>query len=226
MKQTSRQTARGRHDGSISDKSSGINEIFIVDDDYDMREALSSILRDADFAPPPLPMAARLFGLRAVKLPLVSCSISCMPGLIGSRSTQRDRRQELSGAYPYDLRAGGRFERRPGDAQRRVRLSGKRLDPMPSCPRLRGYRRLEAVSRARRIAVAGFAFDIRGYYQLTRREREVLGADRHRGLQQGDREKSRHQPADRGDPSRPDHAQARREEFRRSDAYCHEQRPA
>jgi len=81
------------------DKSGRIDEIFIVDDDYDMREALSAIFRTKATAPPLSPMAGLSFAWRAIKRRPVFFLIYVCPVLQGSTSS-RARRQELFGADP------------------------------------------------------------------------------------------------------------------------------
>ena len=200
------------------------SEIFIVDDDYDMREALSAIFRKEGYRTAAFADGRSFVRLARGQAPACVLLDLCMPGMSGLDvlkeldarnypapilivSAQDDVlnvvRAMRNGAFDY-------LEKRLDAEAIVVRV----VDAIESWKQLRERDELSApVSPA-----------VRGYYQLTRREREVSGTDRRRVFQQGDRAKSRHQPADRGNPSRPDHAQARRQKLRRSHAHRHEQR--
>ena len=209
------------------DRIGRIDEIFIVDDDYDMREALSSILRKEGYRTAAFADGRSFVRLARGQTPACVLLDLCMPDLSGL-----DVLKEIDARnYPAPILMISAQEDVLNVVQ--AMRNGafdyleKRLDANTIVARIvDAIECVEAAPRARRfagVAGAGVAGNSRLLSDHAPRARG-LGADRRRGLQQGNREKSRHKPADGGNPSRPNHAQARRKKIGRSHADCHERR--
>ena len=150
------------------------NEIFIVDDDYDMREALSAICRSEGYRTAAFADGRSFIRLARDQKPACVLLDLCMPGISGLEVLKEiDARN-----YPAPILMISAQEDVLSVVQA-MRLGAfdyleKRLDAdSDRCARDRRHRSVAANSRARRIA-ARMSPAIRGYYQLTRREREVL----------------------------------------------------
>jgi two-component system, LuxR family, response regulator FixJ len=150
------------------------SEVFIVDDDYDMREALCAILRDAGYRTAAFTDGRSFVRIARDQAPACVLLDICMPGLSGLEvlteldaknypapiliiSAQDDVLNVVqamrNGAYDY-------IEKQlDGDA-----IVARVVDAIETWTHLR---RREEASPALSPA-------IQGYYQLTRREREVL----------------------------------------------------
>ena len=156
------------------DKTAGIDEIFIVDDDYDMREALSSILRKEGYR-----TAAFADGISFVRLardqtPACVLLDLCMPDLSGLEVLKEiDARN-----YPAPILMISAQEDVLNVVQ--AMRNGafdyleKRLDANAIVTRVVDAIESWKQLRERDESPAPISPSIRGYYQLTRREREVL----------------------------------------------------
>ena len=150
------------------------SEIYIVDDDYDMREALprSSVMQAT--TPPLLPMEASFVRLARDQSPACVLLDVCMPGTSGLEVLKElDARN-----YPAPILIISAQEDVLNVVQ--AMRNGafdyleKRLDAETIVARV-----VEAIEAWRQLrerdeSPAALSPAIRGYYQLTRREREVL----------------------------------------------------
>ncbi len=150
------------------------NEIYIVDDDYDMREALSAILRNAGFQTAAFTDGRSFVRLARDQAPACVLLDVCMPGTSGLEVLKElDARN-----YPAPVLIISAQEDVLNVVQ--AMRNGafdyleKRLDADAIVARV-----VEAIEawkqiRERDESTAVLSPAIRGYYQLTRREREVL----------------------------------------------------
>ncbi len=159
------------------DRTAKMDEIFIVDDDYDMREALSSILRKEGYRTAAFADGRSFVRLARGQTPACVLLDLCMPDLSGLDvlkeidarnypapilmiSAQEDVLNVVqamrNGAFDY-------LEKRL-DANTIV---ARIVDAIESWKQLRERDDLP-------VSPAPVSPAIRGYYQLTRREREVL----------------------------------------------------
>ena len=223
MKQDPLQTY-GRSDMTDQlDRIGRIDEIFIVDDDYDMREALSSILRKEGYRTAAFADGRSFVRLARGQTPACVLLDLCMPDLSGL-----DVLKEIDARnYPAPILMISAQEDVLNVVQ--AMRNGafdyleKRLDANTIVARIVDAIELWKQLRERDDLPVSPASNSRLLSNHAPRARG-LGADRRRGLQQGNREKSRHKPADGGNPSRPNDAQARRKKIGRSHADCHERR--
>ena len=150
------------------------NEIYIVDDDYDMREALSAILRNAGFQTAAFTDGRSFVRLARDQAPACVLLDVCMPGTSGLEVLKElDARN-----YPAPVLIISAQEDVLNVVQ--AMRNGafdyleKRLDADAIVARV-----VEAIEAWKQIRerdefTAVLSPAIRGYYQLTRREREVL----------------------------------------------------
>jgi CheY-like chemotaxis protein len=201
----SRQTSDKVTTMSHLDKSGRIDEIFIVHDDYDMREALSAIFRNEGYRTAAFADGRSFLRLARDQAPACVLLDLCMPGTSG-----QDVLKELD-ARNYSAP---------------ILIISAQEDVLNVVQAMRNgafdylEKRLDAEAIVTRAGLTGDPGLLPAYTPRTR----GVDADRRCIFQQGNRAKSRHQPTDRGNPPRPHHAQARRQKFRRSHAYRHEQR--
>jgi FixJ family two-component response regulator len=153
---------------------STIDEIYIVDDDYDMREVLSAILRNAGFRTAAFTDGQSFVRLARDQKPACVLLDLCMPGPSGL-----DVLKDIDAkSYPAPiLMLSGRDDTL--DVVTAMRNGAfdyieKRLDAETIVTRV-----LEAIKawkhlHERRQTSPVISSAIRNYYQLTRREREVL----------------------------------------------------
>ena len=128
------------------------SEIFIVDDDYDMREALSAIFRKKATAPPPLPMADPSFASDAIKPPLASSSICVCPAPPGSMCS----RSSTPGTTPRPF-SSSPHKKTCSTSCRRCAAAPSTISKSGSTPTASSHASskrssVEAASRARRCA--------------------------------------------------------------------------
>jgi FixJ family two-component response regulator len=149
------------------------NEIFIVDDDYDMREALSAIFRSEGYRTAAFADGRSFIRLARDQNPACVLLDVCMPGISGLEVLKDiDARN-----YPAPILMISAQEDVLSVVQA-MRLGAfdyleKRLDADTIVARLTdaidGWRQIRERDESPALSPA-----IRGYYQLTRREREVL----------------------------------------------------
>jgi two-component system, LuxR family, response regulator FixJ len=156
------------------DRSGELDEIYIVDDDYDMREALSAILRHEGFRTAAFADGRSFVRLARDQTPACVLLDLCMPDLSGL-----DVLKELDARnYPAPVLIVSAQEEVLNVVQ--AMRNGafdyleKRLDANSIVARI-----VEAIESWKQLherdeASAALSPTIRGYYQLTRREREVL----------------------------------------------------
>jgi FixJ family two-component response regulator len=150
------------------------NEIFIVDDDYDMREALSAILRNAGFRTAAFTDGRSFIRLARNQTPACVLLDVCMPGPTGLEVLKEIDAKN----YPAPILIVSAQE----DVLTVVQAMRngafdyleKRLDPVTIVTRVNEAIDAWKQLRERDEAVPTVSSTIRGYYQLTRREREVL----------------------------------------------------
>lgn len=159
----------GRLDGAAT-----ADEIYIVDDDYDMREVLSAILRHAGFRTAAFTDGRSFIRLARDQKPACVLLDLCMPGPSGL-----DVLKEIDAkSYPAPiLMLSGRED--VLDVVTAMRNGAydyveKRLDAETIVSRV-----IEAIEVWRQLherqqSSPAISSAIRNYYQLTRREREVL----------------------------------------------------
>jgi two-component system response regulator FixJ len=150
------------------------NEIFIVDDDYDMREALSALFRHAGYQTASFTDGRSFVHLARNQIPACVLLDICMPGPSGL-----DILKEIDAKnYPAPiLIVSGQ-----GDVLSVVQAmrSGafdyieKRLDGETIMARVVDAIDMWTVLRQREETTPPICPDFPGYHQLTRREREVL----------------------------------------------------
>ncbi|HTZ02195.1 MAG TPA: response regulator [Xanthobacteraceae bacterium] len=149
------------------------NEIFIVDDDYDMREALSAIFRTEGYRTAAFADGRSFVRLGRDQSPACVLLDLCMPGTSGLEVLREiDARN-----YPAPILMVSAQEEVLSVVQA-MRLGAfdyleKRLDAETIVTRvadaIEAWRQLRERDESPALSPA-----IRGYYQLTRREREVL----------------------------------------------------
>src|ERR1700728_1817274 len=156
------------------DRTGTIDEVFIVDDDYDMREALSAIFRQEGYRTAAFADGRSFVRLARRQAPACVLLDLCMPGMSGLEVLKElDARN-----YPAPILV----DSAPEDVLNVVQAMRhgafdyleKRLDPEAIVTRV-----VEAIEswkhfRERDESPAPVSPSIRGYYELTRREREVL----------------------------------------------------
>ncbi len=150
------------------------SEIFIVDDDYDMREALSAIFRKEGYRTAAFADGRSFVRLARGQAPACVLLDLCMPGMSGL-----DVLKELDARnYPAPILIVSAQE----DVLNVVRAMRngafdyleKRLDAEAIVMRVVDAIELWKQLRERDESSAPVSPAVRGYYQLTRREREVL----------------------------------------------------
>ncbi len=156
------------------DRTVRIDEIFIVDDDYDMREALSSILRQEGYRTAAFADGRSFVRLARGQMPACVLLDLCMPDLSGL-----DVLKEIDArTYPAPILMISAQEDVLNVVQ--AMRSGafdyleKRLDANAIVSRVVDAIETWKQLRERDESPAPVSPTIRGYYQLTRREREVL----------------------------------------------------
>jgi FixJ family two-component response regulator len=156
------------------DRTGRIDEVFIVDDDYDMREALSAIFRQEGYRTAAFADGRSFVRLARRQAPACVLLDLCMPGMSGLEVLKElDARN-----YPAPILMVSAQE----DVLNVVQAMRhgafdyleKRLDAEAIVTRV-----VEAIEswkqlRERDESAAPVSPSIRGYYELTRREREVL----------------------------------------------------
>ena len=149
-------------------------EIFIVDDDYDMREALSAIFRHEGFRTAAFADGRSFVRLARDQDPACVLLDLCMPGMSGL-----DVLKELDARnYPAPILIISAQEEVLNVVQ--AMRNGafdyleKRLDADNIVSRVVDAMEAWKQLRERDEAPTSLSPAIRGYYQLTRREREVL----------------------------------------------------
>jgi len=149
-------------------------EIFIVDDDYDMREALSAIFRHEGFRTAAFADGRSFVRLARDQDPACVLLDLCMPGMSGL-----DVLKELDARnYPAPILIISAQEEVLNVVQ--AMRNGafdyleKRLDAENIVSRVVDAMEAWKQLRERDEAPTSLSPAIRGYYQLTRREREVL----------------------------------------------------
>lgn len=151
-----------------------ISEIFIVDDDYEMREALSALFRQSGFRTAAFTDGRSFVRMTRGQTPACVLLDLCMPGPSGL-----DILKELDAkTYPAPiLIVSGQDDIL--DVVQAMRLGAfdyieKRLDSAAIVARV--VEAIDAWTRLRQREEASQSLSpaIPGYYQLTRREREVL----------------------------------------------------
>jgi len=219
----SRQTSDKVTTMSHLDKSGRIDEIFIVDDDYDMREALSAIFRNEGYRTAAFADGRSFLRLARDQAPACVLLDLCMPGTSGQYVLKELDARNYSA--PILIISAQEDVLNVVQAMRNGAFDylEKRLDAEAIVTRvvdaIESWRQLRERDQSP-APVTGDPGLLPAYTPRTR----GVDADRRCIFQQGNRAKSRHQPTDRGNPPRPHHAQARRQKFRRSHAYRHEQR--
>ena len=170
----SRQTSDKVTTMSHLDKSGRIDEIFIVHDDYDMREALSAIFRNEGYRTAAFADGRSFLRLARDQAPACVLLDLCMPGTSG-----QDVLKELDArnySAPILIISAQEDVLNVVQAMRNGAFDylEKRLDAEAIVTRvvdaIESWRQL----RERDQSPAPVSPAIRGYYQLTRREREVL----------------------------------------------------
>jgi two-component system, LuxR family, response regulator FixJ len=156
------------------DRTIRLDEIFIVDDDYDMREALSSILRKEGYRTAAFADGRSFVRLARGQTPACVLLDLCMPDLSGL-----DVLKEIDARnYPAPILMISAQEDVLNVVQ--AMRNGafdyleKRLDANAIVTRVFDAIESWKQLRERDESPAPVSPSIRGYYQLTRREREVL----------------------------------------------------
>ncbi len=156
------------------DRTARIDEIFIVDDDYDMREALSAIFRKEGFRTAAFADGRSFVRLARGQRPACVLLDLCMPDLSGLEVLKElDARN-----YPAPILMVSAQEDVLNVVQ--AMRNGafdyleKRLDADTIVTRVADAMEAWKQLRERDETPAQVSSAIRGYYQLTRREREVL----------------------------------------------------
>ena len=156
------------------DRTGGVDEIFIVDDDYDMREALSAIFRKEGYRTAAFADGRSFVRLARGQRPTCVLLDLCMPDLSGIEVLKElDARNYPA---PILMISGQEEVLNVVQAMRNGAFDyiEKRLDADAIVTRVVDAIESWKQIRERDELPAPLSPTIRGYYQLTRREREVL----------------------------------------------------